>query len=265
MNLKKYIPAFRWRYVVLIWLLIAVPLLWFHYAVGQTLLQKEAVRAYIEAAGISFRSGDFDTAEARLKSAAALLPDRQPALRAEVTLRTALVKLKQGELTHAADMIQETANRIPDVAPKLQTEIREALAEAYYYRAWFQRISGVSRQKWEPNAVLARQTYRWLHDNTPDASAYQRNLECAIRLTRMDLDALYEFPLPPELKSAKQKEKQSEKDGGEKPNGNDDSDQKGDKPKEGPGGKKKKPQNDIRDKENPEQQGGLGAPDLRGS
>lgn len=255
---------FQWRYVVLTWLLISVPLLWFHYAIGQNILRKETAHSAMNAAAELYRAEKYEEAEAKLLDAQQLIPADDPVLNAEHKTRLALTKLKQGKLTEASNLITETAETYPRQMAQLDLEVREALGAALYYRAWFQRVSGVGRNTWEPHAVRSRQAFRYLNEKEDGNGDYLRNLECAVRLSRMDLDDLYEFPLPPELEKAKKKESEC----------NNPQDECGECDNEGecdnPGNKKQKKKGkprpkDVRDRDDPQRQGGLGAPDLSGS
>lgn len=250
-------PRFSWKGMILIWLLITVPALWFHYGKGQILLENEQVRTDVSAAAQAFHAKDYKRAEFFLNAAKARVEERKKdPLLCEIDLRLGLVQLKSGKLFRASETIAQTLKDYPEISAQEESEIRENLAAALYYNAWDLRLRGVIRDRWEPIAQGARQTFRHLAENTSDSSCYLRNLEATARLCRLDLTALQGLTLPEELEQAQdnngEAEEECNKPGKKKPGDN-------------PNGKKKGRQGDIRDQEEPQKQGGIGAPDLHGS
>ena len=47
-------------------------------------------------------------------------------------------------------------------------EAREAYANAQYYWTWLMRVEGYTREEWEPEVEVARQTYRLLAERADD-------------------------------------------------------------------------------------------------
>jgi hypothetical protein len=80
-----------------------------------------------------------------------------------------------------------------------QHEARGALASAQYYAGWLMRLEGAPSEEWLQPVENARQNFRLLAEETKDARTardYEKNLEAAIRLARMDLSELQGMPLP---------------------------------------------------------------------
>jgi len=84
----------------------------------------------------------------------------------------------------------------------LVEDIRFALAKASYDLAWQLRLGGAHPELWREPAATASQHFRLLATEAMRAGAqrtvdYQRYLESAINLTRVDMAALAGLPLPP--------------------------------------------------------------------
>ena len=86
--------------------------------------------------------------------------------------------------------------------PKLESQVRESLANSQFYMTWLMRLEGLPATKWEPEIESARQNYRMLAETATEsghvnaAKKQKENLEAAIRLARLDLADLQGLPLP---------------------------------------------------------------------
>ena len=104
------------------------------------------------------------------------------------------------DLIELVDDLNVDANADQDTL----NEARSALANAKYYRTWLMRLEGHKRDVWEPEIEAARQTYKLLaaeasaRGEGDRAKKAEEDLESAIRLARMDINELQGLPLPSE-------------------------------------------------------------------
>ncbi len=104
----------------------------------------------------------------------------------------------QGELRELVAEMAADASADQD----LLDEARKAHASAQYYVTWLMRLEGYSREEWEPEIEIARQTYRLLAEraeakgDSAVAKEYFEDIESAVKLARLDLQELQGIPLP---------------------------------------------------------------------
>lgn len=187
--------------MIIVWLLVPVVLLAYHFGPGQSrLAQDSAARSIAEARA-------FETAEEWTQAvdawsdALAATPETELNERFRLRLAQANARMYIGELPEAMEamdsMLTEARREKVDVA--LEREIRGSLASAEYYAAWLMRLESAPVEEWLLFAESARQNFRLLAEQTAGtraASDYERNLEATIRLERMDLSELQGLPLP---------------------------------------------------------------------
>jgi len=184
-----------------LWLLVPVVLLAYHYGPGQTRMAMDRAAKKIAEARALEADEDWQGAWQAWSEAVAATPPERSAARMELRLSQAHARMFTGELPEAMQdldgLLAEARQSKAEAA--LQREIRGELATAQYYAAWLMRLEGATAEEWLPPADSARQNFRLLAEEakgTPAAKDYEKNLEAAVRLARMDLAALQLCPLP---------------------------------------------------------------------
>lgn len=194
------------RWLLLLWLLLPLPVIVWHYGPGQRWLARDRANALIGRGQQSESGKDWAAAETLYREAVARIGNTDPAVRARLDMALVRCRFRQGGAVEAI----EEADRIlagPGFAglpEPLQREARELAGRIHYYAAWVMRLEGAQRDLWMEEADLARQNYRLLTESSMSAglaqygAAQQTNLESAVRLQRMSLTELMGKPLPEE-------------------------------------------------------------------
>jgi hypothetical protein len=136
------------------------------------------------------------------------MPPGDTGLRNRMTLEMGRARWQSGDLPGAMTDLEtalDSANESGD-AP-LAREARSELAASHYYAAWLMRLEGAELEEWKAEAETARQYYRFMgEDNTLEGTdeieRHRRNLECVVRLERMDISELRGMPLPKNCRSS---------------------------------------------------------------
>jgi hypothetical protein len=189
--------------LVILWLLVPVLLLAYHYGPGQDqLAQDSAARAMLHARAFE-QDENWGAAMDAWNDALALLPEELVETRAQIRLAHAGARMQSGELPEAMDDLETLLNETDGrVSGPLTDNIRNTLATANYYAGWLMRLEGAPTEEWMLPVENARMHFRMLAEAKPKPSdpssgeVYQKNLEAAIRLARMDLSELEGLPLP---------------------------------------------------------------------
>jgi hypothetical protein len=213
------------KLLAVLWLLIPVGLIAYHYGPGQVKLQRDRAARQLSFAREAEQRDDWRAAFEAYGRALHELPDGDKDARLLTRLSQAKTRMYFGELPEAmedvenllADASSETANRA------LQDQIRSTAGSMHYYVAWAMRLEGAETAEWTEQTEAARQHFRMLSENSiargdaKSAVEHEKNLEATIRLARMDLSELKGLPLPKECngngncagKCRKQKESRS--------------------------------------------------------
>jgi hypothetical protein len=220
------------RWLLLLWLLLPLPVVVWHFGPGQRWLARDRVHTLVRQARAAEQRADWAAAEGSYRDAAAALGQGDARLKMELDLALVRTRFRQGGAVEAIDGAQSilTDPRFPSMPPDLQQEARELAGRIHYYAAWVMRLEGAQRDLWMEAAELARQNFRMLaEDAAPSAKADARpepapaprpapaapaaaastdppaiatsrrtNLETAVRLQRMSLTELMARPLPEE-------------------------------------------------------------------
>lgn len=196
----KGVAIRRWMFFV--WLLLPLAAAAYHKGPGQEALQlDQAAERMIETDALR-REGDNEGAMAALEEALRMLPEDQVALRRRILIERAKLQLDSGLLTPAREGLTSLVGELdadPAAEASLCREAQSALAHSRFYMAWLMRLEGRSRGEWEPEIESARQTYSHLAgtaQNHAEAVGHQKDLEAAVKLSRMDLGDLQGLPLP---------------------------------------------------------------------
>jgi hypothetical protein len=193
------------RLLAVLWLLIPVGLIAFHYGPGQRRVDRDRAAQKVAAARAAEANQDWKAAMNAYAEAVAALPPGDTEPRFKIRLAHAKARMRAGELPEAtldAEGLLEDATAAK-VGAELVKEIRTTVGTMHYYLAWLMRLEGAGAEEWTLETEQARQHFRLLAEDAKsagDAKAedHQKNLEAVIRLARMDLSELKGLPLPKE-------------------------------------------------------------------
>ncbi|MEM9380773.1 MAG: hypothetical protein AAGB93_12545 [Planctomycetota bacterium] len=197
------------RLLIAGWLLLPVGAWAYHEGPGQDGLQLDRVDEELAIAREASDDGDYAKAakhyEAALKELPSLETDALLRASRRIKLSAAKAKLTSSQLIDARKELAGLVAELSEDAEgneELLDEAREAHANAQYYYTWLMRLEGYTREEWEPEIEVARQTYRLLAERADDrgdsgsAKTHMEDLESAIKLARIDLEELQGLPLP---------------------------------------------------------------------
>ena len=194
------------RWLLLLWLLLPLPLVVWHFGPGQNWLARDRANTLIRQAEHAEAERDWPKADELFREAARLVGSSDPRAKLQLDIAQVRLRYRQGAAVEAidgADAILADAGFHTQPA-ELQREARELAGRIHYYAAWVMRLEGAQRDLWLEEAELARQNYRLLTEaslatsRTNFAALQQTNLEAAVRLQRMSLIELMARPLPEE-------------------------------------------------------------------
>lgn len=199
------------KYLVLLWLLLPLPVVVFHYGRGQQWLARDLANDLVRQGWSAEQRKDWAKADALYREAARLAAKDRPELRLGLELAQVRTRFRMGEAVTAIDMAERLINDPAMAAAPtgLQREARELSARIHYYAAWVLRLEGANRELWMEEAELARQNFRLLAEQgsakttsagSPPAEIrkQQEHLESAVQLQRLALTELMARPLPEE-------------------------------------------------------------------
>ena len=197
------------RFMIAGWLLLPVGAWAYHEGPGQDGVQLDRVDAELSAARAAADAKDWALAVEHYDAALTGLPGLDtPALERSarrIRLSSAKAKLAASDLIAARS---ELSGLVDELSPleasegAMLDEAREGLANAQYYYTWLMRLEGYSREEWEPEAEVARQSYRLRAERAEArgdeqaARTHMEDLESSIKLARLDLEELQGLPLP---------------------------------------------------------------------
>jgi hypothetical protein len=191
--------------LLMLWLLVPVGALAYHFGPGQAHLQMDTVAAILKSARADVAEQRWGAAQAAFEQALAQTPETETRLRQELRLEVCKSQMLNRQLPTAHDSLlglMEEVSNDPTAPPSLVQEVRASLASSQYYLTWLMRLEGQPREKWEPEVEAARQNYALLAEqaaesgDTGSLKLRKEDLESAVRLARMDLGELQGLPLP---------------------------------------------------------------------
>lgn len=194
------------RWLLLLWLLVPLPVLVWHYGPGQRWLARDRSQDLLREARKAEGKRDFAAAENLYRAAAGALGTHDPSVRMKMELSAVRNRYYQGgalEAIEAADNLLADP-RFKSAPTEVQQEARELAGRMHYYAAWVMRLEGAKRELWLEEAELARQNFRMLAESGMSGGdqaftrAQQNNLEAAVKLQRMSMTELMARPLPEE-------------------------------------------------------------------
>jgi hypothetical protein len=194
------------RWLLLLWLLVPLPVVVWHYGAGQLWLARDRANTLIRQAQTAEAQRQWSQAEGRFREASAQVGNSDPRLRTQLDLALVRMRYRQGGAVEAIDGIDRVIAeaRFHSQPAELQREARELSGRIHYHAAWVMRLEGAQRDLWMEEAELARQNYRMLSEqslaaaNTNYSLVQQTNLETSVRLQRMSLIELMGRRLPEE-------------------------------------------------------------------
>ncbi|MFT4514528.1 MAG: hypothetical protein ACI89X_000560 [Planctomycetota bacterium] len=190
------------------WLLLPIGAYAYHEGPGQDRIALEKTDALILAAHESAKAGSWDLAIAGYQEALASLPKNEESFDVKVSQRLQIelnkARMKSKGLPEARDALEGLVEQMQgeeNTDPALMRDARQALARAQFYKTWLMRLEGLDRTIWEPEVEAARQNWRLLAEMAPTKSekdVHQKDLEAAVRLSRISVEDLQGLPLPSE-------------------------------------------------------------------
>jgi hypothetical protein len=200
------------KFLFLLWLLLPVTALAYHYGPGQERMTLDTVAHILAEADQHATRKEWQEAIGKYDAALQRLPAERKAEARRIRLERAKAQMLTAQLPKAHEELEALVDELAadkNAESNVLTEGREALASAKYYMTWLLRLEGHSREVWEPEIESSRQLYRLLAEqaaNSGDAKLVarrQEDLESAIRLARLDLNDLQGYPLPSQCKNCK--------------------------------------------------------------
>ena len=191
--------------LLMLWLLIPVGVLAYHFGPGQAQLQIDSVAAILKSARAEVAAEHWGAAQVAFERAFSETPDTETRLRQELRLEICKAQMLNRQLPTAHDSLlglMEELSSDASAPEALVRNVRTALASSQYYMTWLLRLEGQPRERWEPEIEAARQNYTLLAEQAAaagDAGSLKlrkEDLESAVRLARMDLGELQGLPLP---------------------------------------------------------------------
>jgi tetratricopeptide (TPR) repeat protein len=193
------------KLLAVLWLLVPVGLIAYHYGPGQDKLARDRAAEQIALARSAEADENYRAAYEAYAKALTDIPEADKEARLLTRLAQAKTRMYIGELPEAMeDAEQILLDAIDSGAPiKLVDQVRSTAGSMHYYVAWLMRLEGAETAEWTEQTEMARQHFRLLAEESPvrDVSStpgHQANLEASVRLARMDLSELKGLPLPKE-------------------------------------------------------------------
>src|SRR4051794_25792644 len=179
------------KLLVVLWILIPVGLLAYHYGPGQERLARDRAARQLRLAHAAETRDDWRAANVAYGQALVDLPNSDVDARLAVKLAQAQARMYVGELPEATQdvegLLDDALRDSKDVA--LQDQIRSTAGSMHYYVGWLRRRGGAEKDGGREQPKAARQLFR-LRAEEPAARAdpatadHEKNLEAAIRLER---------------------------------------------------------------------------------
>jgi hypothetical protein len=194
------------RGFLLLWLLLPLPVVVWHYGPGQRWLARDQAHALIERAQTAESKNAWPEAESLFREAAQKIGSTDARLKTQLDLALVRARYRQGLAVDAIDLADRLLAdpKFHSQPEALQREARELAGRIHYHAAWVMRLEGAQRDLWMEEAELARQNFRLLAEDTLFSGhahyslLQQTNLETAVRLQRISLTELMSRPLPEE-------------------------------------------------------------------
>ncbi|QDU92853.1 hypothetical protein [Lignipirellula cremea] len=190
------------RWLLLLWLLVPVALLSYHFGPGQAALAYRQSQQNFQLAQELEETGHFDEAIDQYGEALSSLPaTTEPAAVARDQIRLAQVRVRfqQGRLAETLSslgVLVEEIEQTHGADSALAYETRDFLGRVHYQAMAALRLESAEKEVWLRHWELSRQNYRYLAEHTPGGrnDRDRRNLEVVIKS--------FNDPVPPTAASA---------------------------------------------------------------
>lgn len=198
------------RNVLLVsWLLLPIGAWAYHEGPGQDRVALDEADAVIVAAHAATAKGEWKEAVRKYEEALGKLPVKQEGAVSKTTVHRLQLELNKARMQASGlpdaraelDDLVEQMEAEPDADKALLAEARQALARSQFFMTWLMRLEGRDRKEWEPEIEAARQNWRLLAEqagNETVAAEHRKDLESAIKLSRLEIEDLQGLPLPGE-------------------------------------------------------------------
>jgi hypothetical protein len=186
------------------WLALPIGAWAYHEGPGQDRLALDETAKILVDAHQAATTGDWAGAVRDYEEAIAKLPKDQESTSQRLRLELNKARMQAKGLSTAREELESLVDELTTdkkADPQLLAESRQALARAQFFTTWLMRLEGVSREEWEPEIEAARQNWRLLAEQstTPEQKEQSsKDLEAAIRLSRIEIEDLQGLPLPSE-------------------------------------------------------------------
>ena len=191
------------RNVLLVsWLLLPIGAWAFHEGPGQDLKALEDADGVLLTAYADATDGSWKEAVRGYEEALGKLPKDQEALAVRLRLELNKARMHAHQLSEAREELETLVEQLvaePKTDAAVLADARQALARAQFFTTWLMRLEGLQREVWEPEIEAARQNWRLLAEQAGTAEQkvqHGKDLEAAIRLSRIALEDLQGLPLP---------------------------------------------------------------------
>jgi hypothetical protein len=194
------------RLATLVWLLVPIALIAWHFGPGQGQLSADKARLYIETAREAASRLQWQKAADRYGDAINELPEEAVHQKRRLELEQARALIQAGKMVEGQEQLEsllDAMEKDTTADKKLLAEVRNELATSSYFAAWLMRLEGATEEEWLREAERARQQFRVLAENAAEADAdgeaaldFKKNVEAVVRLEQMDLSELLAKPLP---------------------------------------------------------------------
>lgn len=193
------------KIVLVVWLLLPVVALAYHFGPGQNQVTLDRVDRLLTEADALAKAEMWDQAVVRYKEALQELPEERVAEVQRVRLEMSKAQMLSSQLPEAHQTLRslvDTLREDEDSDPEMLAEAREAYANSQFYMTWLMRLEGRPDAEWRREIDSAEQTLRMLVEQSQEEgdseseARHRLDLESTIKLARMDLGELQGLPLP---------------------------------------------------------------------
>lgn len=196
------------KWLILIWMLLPLPVVVWHYGPGQKWLGRELAGGWVKQAREAEASHDHPKAESLYRRAMGELVKEDALGRFQLEIAALRSQYEQGDGVKAVEALEKVLMdpAYQSLPKREKAEARAVAGQMHYYSAWVMRLEGAKRELWLEEAELARQNFRFLTEQQmkegklEQAKVMQDQLESAIELQRMGITELRARPLPDKVR-----------------------------------------------------------------
>ena len=188
------------KWFVLIWLLVPVALVSYHYGPGQKALAWREAQSHLDEARQFEKQGHWEQAVEAYQRALGSLPaqanptPQETAARDQLRLAQIRANFELGHLLESIDELRLLAADVqqthgPD-SPLLQ-DVRDLLGRVHFQAMIALRLESAEEEVWKRHWELSRQNFRFLAERTTGARNHldRQNLEAVIKSANLPTEA----------------------------------------------------------------------------